>query len=66
MDMKQINPFNRKSRLERMAEPVRQMAEPLIDSLKVPKSGVAAVGGAVGLAVGSALVSSLRRRSQED
>lgn len=59
MEMKQINPFNRKSRLE-------QIAEPLKGSVSVPRSGVAAAGAAVGLAVGNALLSSLRRRSEDE
>lgn len=59
MELKQINPFNHKSRLE-------QIAEPLKGSVSVPRSGVAAAAAAVGLAMGSAVLSSLRRRSEDE
>ncbi len=65
--------LHRKSRWERL------VVEPISDSMHLPgaaryamlhppkgvKSGLATLGGVVGLTAGSAIVSSLRRRSAE-
>lgn len=61
--------LHRKSRWERMVRPVvdplslpKGVKSGVADPPKAVKSGAAAVGGLVGLTLGSALVSSLRHR----
>jgi hypothetical protein len=61
--------LHRKSRWERVIKPVvdsldlpKGVKSGLADPPKAVKSGVAAVGGVLGLTVGSAVVSSLRHR----
>lgn len=72
--MKIPNPFNRKSRLQRLVEPVAealdiQKATSILSDMDLPKKGrssLAIAGGAAAIAAGSAVLSSLRRRSDGD
>lgn len=64
--------LHRKSRWERVVAPVvdqvglpRSLRGPIVDPPKAVKSGVAAIGGVLGLTAGSAVVSSLRERERK-
>jgi hypothetical protein len=64
--------LHRKSRWERVVKPVvdpldlpKGVKSGLTDPPKAVKSGMAAAGGVVGLSLGSAAVSSLRRRPKD-
>lgn len=72
-DISMSNPFKRKSRVERLIEPLGELAKASRPGLtaagdlaKAGKPGLVAAGGIVGLAAGSAIVSSLRRRTTPD
>jgi len=68
-----INPFKRRSAPQRLVVGVEDtIVKPLGDKLKLPnlpsgknvRTGLLALGGAVGLTAGSAGISSLRRRNE--
>lgn len=72
-DIPMSNPFKRKSRVERLIEPLGELAKaskPGVvaagDLVKAGKPGLVVAGGLAGLAAGSAIVSSLRRRTTPD
>jgi len=72
-DISMSNPFKRKSRVERLIEPLGELAKASKpgftaagDLAKAGKPGLVAAGGIVGLAAGSAIVSSLRQRTTPD
>ena len=59
-----MNPFHRKSTIEKAAKAVQKAPTAVKVVRKAPRTGMAVLGGIAGLAAGSAILSSLRRRRE--
>jgi len=58
-----MNPFHKKSTLEKVAPPIEKMVGPLIDRApRVLASGLTAAGTFIGVSLASAVVSRTRQR----